>query len=556
MSTPIANSPRRGASLLFLVLFALVCGVVGVAFRVYSRPETVQKPVSPPNLVPVASGDLKPGRILTLSDIYTTPMSDDIVKFSNGQTIFNKANQLVGRVLKGPLKTGQPFLLSSVYAEGTGPTPAELLSEGMRAATVRVSLVGGLRGFAGPQSWVDVLFRRKATDVPSSTDSVRTHTLLAGVRILAIQDNTYANSVLTAGKGKPADQFELTLELTPEQAEVLKSVEDRGDLSLNMLPDDPKRRNVGTLPSPEIMKLMLGVEDPKPEPPVVVVTPPPSVRIVRGGAQSNVTVDFPTDLIMDRSLYPAPIPTPEPPVAPPTQPTPSPAVPAWPNFRSPVSGDEDADKQKDGFQNPGDLELDPASIQPQRRTGVSDSSVIVRRFPSGRSSSPVYVIPSMSRTSASSRTQIRPVTSSSQVFRSSRQPETRLQQSKASTPRVAPAQARIAPLSPRPRLTGITASRPTSTVAGRLPILVAGSRTAPSLVPYNDNRRHSRSPLYASDPRRPLMLGSPSNSNSTRQMSTYRRSSAGTLASRELLLTRATYSRPSSLPLLKSGPQD
>jgi pilus assembly protein CpaB len=553
MSTPIVNSPRRGASLLFLVLFAMVCGIVGVAFRLYSRPETVQKPISPPALFPVASGELKPGRILTQSDIYTTAMSDEIAKVSNGKPIFMQASQLVGRVLRVPLTSGQPFLLSSVYAEGTGPTPAELLSEGMRATTVRVTLVGGLRGFASPGTWVDVLFRRKLADVPSSTDSVRTHTLLPAVRILAIQDNTYANTVLTAGKGKPADQFELTLELTPEQAEVLKSVEDRGDLSLNMCPEIPNRKNLGTLPSPEVMKLMLGVEDPKPAPPVVIVAPPPSVRIVRGGAQSSVAVDFPTDLIMDRSLYPAPMPIPEPPVAPPTQPAPSTSSPAWPQLRIPAPGEEDADAQKDGAKKSSEPELDPASVQPQRRSGVSDSSVIVRRSTSGRS--PVYVIPRMSHNSASVLGQIRPVTSSTQLIRSSsRQPESRLQQTKAATPRVSPAQVRTTPLVSRTSVTGMTTPRRTRTASGQLPLLVSGARTAPSFVPYSEQRRQSRSPLYASDPRRPLVLGSRS-ATSSRQISAIKRYSSGTVASRELVLSSAMLSR-SSLPLLKSGPQD
>jgi Flp pilus assembly protein CpaB len=556
MSAPIVNTPRRGASLLFLVLFAMVCGIVGVAFRLYSRPETVQKPAAPPNLVPVASGDLKPGRILTLSDIYTVPMSGEIGKLAKGELIFTQAKQLAGRVLKTPLKSGQPFVLSSVYLEGTGPTPAELLSPGMRAATVRVTLVGGLRGFAGPETWVDVLFRRKGPDVPPSTDAARTHTLLAGVRILAIQDNTYANTVLTTGKGKPADQFELTLELTPEQSEVLKSVEDRGDLSLNMLPRDPARTNLGTLPSPEVMKLMLGVEDPKPVPPVVAVTPPPSVRIVRGGAQSSVTVDFPTDLIMDRSLYPAPAPIPDPPVAPPAQPIPSASAPAWPQLRTPVPSDHGTDTQKDGTQTPRQPEFDPASTQPQRRSVVSESSIIVRRTPSSSSSSSLNVIPSMSRQNVSGRVPIRPATSSTQLIRSSRQPETRLQQTRASIPRMAPSQARITPLITRSRLSGFSASGSSRAGSGRLPLMVAGPRTPTSFAPYSDNRRQSRSPIYASDPRRPLVVGPQVLSSSTRQTSPIRRYPSAIITGREIVLSNAMLSRSSSLPLLKSGPQD
>jgi hypothetical protein len=89
-----------------------------------------------------------------------------------------------------------------------------------------------------------------------------------------------------------------------------------------------------------------------------------------------------------------------------------------------------------------------------------------------------------------------------------------------------------------------------------LPLMVAGPRTPTSFAPYSDNRRQSRSPIYASDPRRPLVVGPQVLSSSTRQTSPIRRYPSAIITGREIVLSNAMLSRSSSLPLLKSGPQD
>ncbi len=569
MSAPTPTSTRRSAPLLFLFLFAMVCGIVGVAFRLYSSPETVQKPAPQPILIPVASSDLKQGRRIKNSDYYVLPMSSaDFAKAAKGKIVFTQAKDLVGRIVKGEVKLGTPFSVDSVYPEGTGPTPAELLTEGMRAATVRVSLVGGIRGFAAPDTWVDVLFRRSDAAQKVSTDAARTHTLLAGVRILAIQDNTVGNSILSGDRNaKPAEEFELTLELTPEQSEVLKSVEQRGDLSLNMLPLDPDRRNLGTLPSPELMKLMLGVEEPKPLPPVVVVTPPPSVRIVRGGSQSSVTVEHQTDLIMDRSLYPAPIRNPDPPVDPPTPPVSPDASRAWPQYRA----IESTPASTDGADDPDNAtptdssKSDPAPAQPQRRTGVSDSSIIVqrpvRRLPSSKvtpatrvsSSTPVGLPARMPQVPASTlyQSSVRPERSLAPL-----KPVTTLRSASppAFTPLTSTYRPRYVSSGSSARSVSVTSAR-SSVSRGRLPVLASGPRRPVHSFPATIPR--SSSPVYASDIRRPLVLSSRPDAVSVIQPSPApRRQTWPKSNPTELVLSNALLSRSSRLPLLKSGPQD
>jgi len=309
MSSGSPKTSRFGIQAMFLVLFAVLCGIAGTGLRQWRQtPPAVAVPAAAPQQfrLLLAASDLLPGREIKASDFYTSMVGkDEYKKVLGSVSAFGDGKQLIGRIIRNKIEMNKPFPLECVFPEGTGPTPADLLTEGMRAITVKMNLVGGIRGFVAPESWVDVLFRRSDKQVaPDSTAAARTHTVFPGVRVLAIQDSLYPQTVLTKGQnGSVAQEFEITLELTPQQCEVLKSIENRGELTLNMLPKDPERVNSGSLPSPETMKLLLGVEEPRP---VVVAPMVPSVRVVRGGAQSSVVVDPAYDLVIDRHLYPAP----------------------------------------------------------------------------------------------------------------------------------------------------------------------------------------------------------------------------------------------------------
>jgi Flp pilus assembly protein CpaB len=575
MSTVSTTPSRRAAPLLFLVLFAVVCGFVGVAFRIFNRTELVEKPPAPPLVqIPVAAADLEPGRKIQASDYFVKPMTnEEFAKVADGKYVFNSGKNLNGRILRQAVKAGTPFVLDCVYLEGTGPTPAELLTEGMRALTVSVTLVGGVRGFVAPNSWVDVLFRRSQLDTPESTDIARTHTLLSGVRVIALQDNTYSGTVLFSNKnGVATDAFELTLEVTPEQAEVLKSLEGRGDLSLNMLPNDPSRKNLGNLPSPEVMKIVLGVEEPEPVAPPVIPAAPPSVRIVRGGAQSQVTVDYQTDLIMNDALYPAsphnttPQPdTPKPPII--DQPT----VPAWPQRRVvPVpSPDEDADKRSDPEKTTPDASAPtsaPASTQPPRRSQSDDSSSIIvqrrlnnpsrTRLPGPADNPRSLHNPTQSAIRNSQAPRYQTSTSSGYSQRS-QLPTLRsssLAQRQSHMPGIAPLRRNSGGISQ------VSFSRPADAYYSNrpksMPVLMAGAQ-APKLIPARPITPISPA-RYASDPRRPVVL-SPSTPTAARRPAATKsaeRPSPSPGALQLYTISSALPSQTSRLPVLKSGRQD
>ena len=375
MSTGLPVKSRVGVQAAAAFAFLFFCGLAGVYLRSGEKtPAPAEAPPAAPKKYPLllAAADFGEGREIKESDFYMTSVSkEERDRLIGSKSSFAVSTQLVGRVLKTPVKMGEPFFLDCVYMEGTGPTPADLLTDGMRAVTVSVNLVGGLRGFVAPSTWVDVMFRRRAgSDAPESTRAARTHTIFSGVRVLAIQDSLYPATLLPRdARGAAATNFEVTLELTPQQCEVLKSVEDRGELSLNMLPTLADRQNAGEVPDAALMKILLGVEDP----PVAPAAPPPSVRIIRGGAATSIAVQDQADVIVDQHLYPAPPPRTVPLV--PDAVGPAEPDADWPKSGGPADSASGSSPAGTSAQDPLPA---PAGPDAFRRRGSPIDSIIVR----------------------------------------------------------------------------------------------------------------------------------------------------------------------------------
>jgi len=222
---------------IFAVLFGLV-GAYGV--RKYLQD---QKPAPPPppagpraTIVPLASMDLEPGRVVVLHDIGLYSMTDAQMaeRRKEGKlpaAFMSNTEQIMGQMLRVPLKKGDAFTPDVFYPEGKGPTIAERLDPGLRAVTISVDGTGALGGYDGPGSIVDVLFRSKADQAAGVPEA--TVTLLEGVQVLAMEQ---ANS-----RQPPGSSLEnrVTLAVTAAQANALKIAEGRGAFSLALRnPDD------------------------------------------------------------------------------------------------------------------------------------------------------------------------------------------------------------------------------------------------------------------------------------------------------------------------------
>jgi pilus assembly protein CpaB len=148
--------------------------------------------------------------------------------------------KLVGRVARDSIQRGEPILESRLAPVGTRGGLSAVVAEGKRAMTVRVNDVVGVAGFALPGTYVDVMVNTQGEGAKGS-DRDRTISKIVLDRILVLAVAQEADRDTT----KPKVVNAVTLELTPEQAEMLDLARSVGTLSL-VLRNQSELKNIAT----------------------------------------------------------------------------------------------------------------------------------------------------------------------------------------------------------------------------------------------------------------------------------------------------------------------
>lgn len=140
-------------------------------------------------------------------------------------------DQLMGAVVREPLTPGEPLVMSRFIKSGDAGIMAALLSPGMRAVTVRISVDTASGGFIQPGDKVDIILQetveRSLGDFGSEADQIAS-TIFENVTVLAIDQSFSADPNI--GAALPGSTA--TLELSPRDAERITLAQVRGDLSL------------------------------------------------------------------------------------------------------------------------------------------------------------------------------------------------------------------------------------------------------------------------------------------------------------------------------------
>ncbi|MDO9140898.1 MAG: Flp pilus assembly protein CpaB [Methylobacter sp.] len=105
-----------------------------------------------------------------------------------------------------------------------GSTLSALIAKDYRAVSVRVDDVVGVSGFILPGNKVDIL----ATKKDRSANEANTRTLLQNIKVLAVDQEA------SQEKEKPAIVRAVTLELKPEQAEIMVQAMQEGTIQLSL----------------------------------------------------------------------------------------------------------------------------------------------------------------------------------------------------------------------------------------------------------------------------------------------------------------------------------
>jgi pilus assembly protein CpaB len=148
--------------------------------------------------------------------------------------------QVIGKVLSVPVVAGQAFTKRIFVVEGTGIQLAAALKEGMRAVSVSLSDYGGLQGLLYPGSVVDVLASFKRPTVGTASGEGTSITLLRGIQVLGVENETIVSAESGEEPSSPQRggvrnrKWQVTLMVTPEQAQMLQLVMEYGIIGLSL----------------------------------------------------------------------------------------------------------------------------------------------------------------------------------------------------------------------------------------------------------------------------------------------------------------------------------
>ncbi len=176
----------------------------------------------------VAGENLQPGQPLLAEQLRWEKWPSNAVdaSFITHASVASLDQVTKGTVVRSAVLAGQPIVTTAlVHADAAGFLAA-MVTPGMRAVSVVTSPGSGAAGFILPNDRIDVILTRKFNgDPPRAVSS----TILSNVRVLAV-DQTFKQEKDT----KTVVAKTATLEVTPDQAEMLSTAASAGSLSLTL----------------------------------------------------------------------------------------------------------------------------------------------------------------------------------------------------------------------------------------------------------------------------------------------------------------------------------
>jgi len=186
-------------------------------------------------------------------------------------------DDIYGMITKDTIYVDDIIRSERLLVKGEGSTLASLISENMRAVSIRVDDVVGVAGFLLPGNRVDIL------NTASGKGGVTTEVILANIKILAIDQRAASD------ENKPQLVRAITVEVNLEQAESLMTARNKGRLQLALR--NPTDSNIIDIAINEEVKTNDIVEIAPP-----VLKPRPikkrinrhKVEIIRGTSQESI----------------------------------------------------------------------------------------------------------------------------------------------------------------------------------------------------------------------------------------------------------------------------
>lgn len=293
----------RRYTIVFYIALVVAAGATYGVYRVIESTKASNRIATGP--VVVANRDIREGEridrlAVTLAQwpISTVPVG-----------AYGRVDSVAGRVARIPIFRGEPLVPGRLAPEGTLPGLETKITPGRRAMSIRINDVSGVAGLIQPNSRVDILLITRAAN-NQQTSKI----FMENMRVLAMQAVTQRSE-----DGRPIQASVASLEVTPEEAELLGVAQAQGQIQLvlrgygdpdsvltdgatvrelqrslrNSSPPAPAPRRTASRPPPPAAKAAPPetVLVPVPQP---IVAPPPKpettrVEVIRGSKREEVT---------------------------------------------------------------------------------------------------------------------------------------------------------------------------------------------------------------------------------------------------------------------------
>jgi pilus assembly protein CpaB len=227
----------RRSRIIVLVIALAAGGIAAMLASGNRTPEAPKAPEPPPPLattdVLVAKTDLNTGQVVGEGDLgwQTWPAASASSALVRKSDRPDAIKEFAGAMVRSPIAAGEPIRDSKVVLAKGGGFMAAVLPHGMRAIALDVSPESDAGGFILPNDHVDVILTRrdKWAEKIAGVEKYTSETILRNVRVLAVDQSIEEKDGQKVAVGKTA-----TIELDPQQAEMLALARQVGTLSLTL----------------------------------------------------------------------------------------------------------------------------------------------------------------------------------------------------------------------------------------------------------------------------------------------------------------------------------
>jgi pilus assembly protein CpaB len=230
---------------IFLFIFAALVAAGGTGFYLFKElgtpvqavdmPTVAQAPKTKEVFVPAV--ELAAGSILRPEQLGRMSVGESIITPEMIVADDAGVESLVGSVARQVLPKGVPLARSAIVQPGERGFLAAVLPQGKRAIAIPIGEVAGISGLILPGDRVDIIVTYSvAGDVIDAGRDIRaSETMVKNLRVLALDQRLNATQTIDEKSGNlvpPPIARTATLEVSPEQAEVITLATTLGDLSL------------------------------------------------------------------------------------------------------------------------------------------------------------------------------------------------------------------------------------------------------------------------------------------------------------------------------------